>query len=118
MPDTKPAPTKEEAQAPVAPPAPKDQKSFDLAHNDSQFLVMVRQQLDAMFSLALSHIAVSRLGYNVSPNTQFVLNAEMNHLKIGELEPKEGGELTTETAPPEPEDIGSGAVASGGGQVA
>lgn len=95
-PASSPTPTE-----PAAPPAAtiENQKSYSLTDAETRMLVMVRDNQNAIFSVILSHIANSRLGYAVTGNTQFVLNNEMNKIDIGELKLHDGGDIQASAAP-------------------
>jgi hypothetical protein len=78
----------DEAKQPesVEPTQPQvDFKTFNLTAGETQALQIAKGQLDAVFSVFLSHIANARLAYPVSQRTQFVLDPQFKELKIGEL---------------------------------
>lgn len=126
-PTTNPAPAEQPAPdnaQPQAPPMPDNVKSYTLARSETEMLVMIQQNQASIFSIILSHIASERLGYNLTANTQFVLDPQLKEIKIGELEPAEGGEITAAAVPPAPTtpppapETGSPVTTSEGGQIA
>lgn len=78
-------------QPPVPPPVPSqpapadDVKTFSLRATETQLLTIIRNNQNAIFSAALSTIAVDRLGYKVTGHTQFELDAELTTVKLREL---------------------------------
>lgn len=100
-------------------------KTFNLKPIETQLLVIVHNNQQAVFSAILSTFATERLGYAVTERTQFKLNAEMNEIEISEIPappvPVAAAEgeasTTTPDAPPAPptppaEEPASGAVAA------
>jgi len=59
-------------------------KEFDLKKNESALLNFIRDKQQAVFSAVLSSIAIERLGYQVTQNTQFSLTDDLSKLTITE----------------------------------
>lgn len=88
--NTQQNPPQEQAQPQPqqAPPAnnerPNTSKQFGLSVPESQLLVMIQQNTNAIMSAALSFISSDRLGYKVTPRTQFNLDQNFQRLTISE----------------------------------
>jgi hypothetical protein len=63
---------------------PKGYKTFSLKKQETEKLRLLRQHLEAIYSIEVSTIAADRLAYNVTPNTQFHLSPDMTSLRIFE----------------------------------
>lgn len=97
MPDasTKPEDKKEE---------PKVEK-YRLKQNETQLLVIMRNQQQSLFATMLSFIANERLGYQVTERTQFKLTEDLAEIEISELPPAEvPTNPAPEAKPEEPKD--------------
>lgn len=114
------ADTKPEAAAPNV-----KVEEYHLKEIETQLLVIVRNNQNAVFSAILSTLAADRLGYKVTERTQFELNPQLDTIKISELPeppvpvakagdaPADGTPPTEPAAPPTPpEEPKTGAVAA------
>lgn len=87
-----------QAATPAQEP-PKEPKvsTFNLKPVETQTLVILQSSHQRSFAALLSLLAQERMGYNVTENTQFKLNAEMTEIEISELP-----DVPVATAPPAP----------------
>jgi hypothetical protein len=93
------------AEATSSTPAPEIKgHEFNLKPNETQTLVISQQNHQSTFAALLSMIAVERLGYNVTQNTQFKLNAELTKMELTELPPVPQAQVQTEEGQPPVED--------------
>lgn len=114
----------EEQKTTKTPVAPASQK-FNLKETESRLLLIVHNNQQAVFSAILASIAVDRLGYNITPQTQFKLDDKLSTIEIEEIpeqvpvaKAKTGEKAvepqTTPAAPPQPPaEPKTGAVAAG-----
>lgn len=65
-------------------PKPADVKTFSLRRQETEKIALLRQHLDAIYSIEISTIAADRLAYSVTPNTQFRIAADLTSLQIWE----------------------------------
>ncbi len=97
---------------PTPPNATPEPKAYSLKEIESQFLTIMRNNQNAVFSGYLSTIAIERLGYKVTPRSQFILNEDLTEIKIQELPDDVPVAPAPEAPQPPAEEPKSGAVAA------
>lgn len=80
---------------------PNEPKTYGLSEQETSLLVFVRNHMDAIFSGIISTIAGTRLGYSVTPNTQFNLSGDLKNITIMELGTPEQAPVAQPAAPAE-----------------
>ena len=83
-------------------------KQYSLTAHEANMLRFVQNHQAAIFSGLLSTIAMSRLAYTVTPNTQFELTPDMSTMRLMELEPPV--QATAPADQPAPADDGGSPV--------
>lgn len=73
---------------------PNEPKTFSLTGQEREELVQMRAHFDSIFSARLSVLANSRLGYNITENTQFTIEPDFSKVTIREASSKEVDKAT------------------------
>lgn len=76
-----------------------DEKQFGLKENELKVVEALQSSYFSQLSMFLSFLAIERLAYNVTPNTQFRI--EKGQLYVKEAEPPKAEEEVLTEAPKE-----------------
>lgn len=67
------------------PAAPSKPQTFNMKSSETNTLLVMQSNHQSTFSGVLSLIAQERMGYQITPRTQFKLNAELTTIEISEV---------------------------------
>lgn len=77
---------------------PTEPKQFNLKPIETQLLSATQAQFQTLVSNVLSFIAIERLAYTVTENTQFAVSQDFTTVSISEREPEAAPEVVTGTS--------------------